>query len=214
MFEPDLVNTLLKFFVLTVSLTFHEAAHALAAFRLGDPTAEREGRLSLNPMVHFDIMGTLMILFAPIGWAKPVPVDPRNLKNPRRDMSIIALAGPGSNVVLGIIGCVIFAIVNRFGMDQGWYTLLATFITVNFALAVFNLLPVFPLDGSKSLSLFMNDKQASRWDDFSMRFGLYPLIAIIAWSAFIGGGPLMWWFDVWRPILNPLGSLFGVYKVL
>jgi Zn-dependent protease len=214
MFDADLVQTLLRFFVLTISLTFHEAAHALAAYRLGDPTAEREGRLTLNPMVHFDLMGTLMILFAPIGWAKPVPVDPRNLKNPQRDMSLIALAGPGSNIALGLIGCIAYAVMGRVGMDEGWHRLLMAFITVNFALAIFNLLPVFPLDGSKSLSLLLSTKQASRWDELSMRWGLYPLIGIIVWSAFIGGGPLMWWFSLWRPLLNPLGHLFGVYNVL
>ncbi|MEO7423681.1 MAG: site-2 protease family protein [Fibrobacteria bacterium] len=91
----DLPILLLRFFVLTVSLTFHEAAHAWAAFRLGDDTAKRMGRLSLNPLVHMDPLGSLMIFGRmPIGWAKPVPVDARNLRNPRTGMQLVAFAGP------------------------------------------------------------------------------------------------------------------------
>jgi Zn-dependent protease len=214
MLDFDLTSTLLRLFVLTISLSFHEAAHAWMAFKLGDDTAQRQGRLTLNPMAHFDIIGSLMIIFAPIGWAKPVPVDPRNLGNPRRDMSLVALAGPVSNFILGFAGCLVFAVLAKTHMDLGWYRMLSAFIQINFALAVFNLLPVFPLDGSKALSLVLSEKASDKWEDLIHRWGLYPLIAIILLGSFPGGGPLGWWFALWQPILNPIGRLFGVYNLL
>jgi Zn-dependent protease len=210
----DTVDIVLRLFVITVSLTFHEAAHAWTAFRLGDSTAADEGRLTLNPLAHFDIMGTLMIIFAPIGWAKPVPVNPRNFKNPGRDMSLVALAGPASNIVLALIACTAYAILRHGAMDLGWFRLLSTFITMNFGLAIFNLLPVFPLDGSKALSLVLPNRTAQKWEMASDRFGMYPLIIIIVWGNFIGGGPLSWWFALWRPIVAPIAQLFGVYNIL
>jgi len=209
----EMSDVLLRLFAITVSLSIHEAAHAWTAFRLGDDTAAREGRLTLNPMAHFDIVGTLMILFAPIGWAKPVPVNPNNLGNPSRDMSLVALAGPISNLVLAVLACGGYALMSLGTMDLGWHRLISTFITMNFALAVFNLLPVFPLDGSKALTLVLSKKTALRWDMASARFGLYPLIIIILWSSLLPGGPLAWWFAIWRPILNPIAGLFGVYGI-
>ncbi len=209
----DSVDILLRLFVLTVSLTFHEAAHAWAAYRLGDSTAANEGRLTLNPLAHFDLLGTLMILFAPIGWAKPVPVDPRYFKNPRRDMSLVALAGPISNLILALLACTVYAALSHGAMDLGWFRMLSAFITVNFGLAIFNLLPVFPLDGSKALSLALSEKAASKWEDMSMRWGMYPLILIILWSSLLSGGPLSWWFALWRPIFSPIARLFGVNHI-
>ncbi len=210
----DIPTLLLRLFVITVSLSVHEAAHAWAAFKLGDTTAQRLGRLTLNPLAHFDIVGSLMIAFAPIGWAKPVPVDPRNFNNPRRDMSLVALAGPISNLILGLLGCMAYAVLARTFMDLGWYRLLSAFIQINFALAVFNLLPVFPLDGSKALTLVLSHKASDKWEDLIHRWGMYPLIGIIVWSSFGNGGPLYWWFSLWHPILSPLGRLFGVYNIL
>lgn len=207
------VETLLKFFVVVVSLSFHEASHAWVAFRLGDSTAEKEGRLTLNPLAHLDWIGALMIYFAPIGWARPVPVDPRYFKNPRRDMSLVALAGPVSNLILALVACTVYAALSHGAMDLGWFKLLSVFITVNFALAIFNLLPVFPLDGSKVMSLFLTPRASERWEELSMRWGLYPLILIILWSSLLSGGPLSWWFALWRPIFSPIARLFGVYHI-
>ncbi len=158
----DFTQLLVAFFVLIGSLTFHEAAHAWTANRLGDPTARMLGRLSLNPAVHIDVIGTivfpliaLMTGVPLIGWAKPVPVDMRNLRAPRRDFAVVALAGPVSNLLLATIGAVV---VNMLPGDSAGAlretavaNALILFVVVNVLLAVFNMIPVPPLDGGNML---------------------------------------------------------------
>lgn len=211
MFE-DLPMLLLRFFVLTVSLTFHEAAHAWVAFRLGDDTAKRLGRLSLNPLVHMDPIGSLMILGKmPIGWAKPVPVNPANIRNPRSGMPLVAFAGPLSNLIMALIACIVYFALGMSLAGTGWYLMLVFFIQVNLALAVFNLLPIAPLDGSKFITLFMSDRIADAYEDKMARLGVFPLIAIVAFEAF-GSGPglISLWFRFWRPLIHPILHLFNV----
>jgi len=153
--------------VLIASLSVHEAAHAWAADRLGDPTARQLGRLSLNPAVHIDPIGTVlfpliaMMTNVPlIGWAKPVPVDTRHLRHPKRDFAIIAAAGPISNLTMAAIGAVIFAWLPDAApgdlaaraLTRPLDTLLLEFIQLNVLLAVFNMIPIPPLDGGNVLS--------------------------------------------------------------
>ena len=152
--------------MLIASLSVHEAAHAWASYRLGDPTAERLGRLSLNPAVHIDPIGTLLFPLIAIltnvpliGWAKPVPVDPRHLKHPKRDFALIAAAGPASNLLMAAIGAAIFAALPDAGpgdiaaraVMRPLDTLVLEFIQLNVLLAVFNMIPVPPLDGGNVL---------------------------------------------------------------
>jgi Zn-dependent protease len=152
--------------VLIASLSVHEAAHAWAADRLGDPTARHLGRLSLNPAVHVDPIGTLLfplIAMATgvplIGWAKPVPVDPRHLRHPKRDFALIAAAGPASNLVMATIGAVVFALIPHAApgdiaaraVFSPLFTLVVEFVQLNVLLAVFNMIPVPPLDGGNVL---------------------------------------------------------------
>jgi Zn-dependent protease len=152
--------------VLIASLSVHEAAHAWAADRLGDPTARHLGRLSLNPAVHVDPIGTLlfpliaMMTNVPlIGWAKPVPVDPSHLKHPKRDFALIAAAGPASNIVMAVIGAVIFAILPTAAPgDIASRVIMSTpreiflwFTYLNVMLALFNMIPIPPLDGGNVL---------------------------------------------------------------
>lgn len=136
-------------------ITFHETCHGLAAYALGDPTARRMGRLSLNPLRHLDPMGLLMMLIVKVGWAKPVPVDSRYFKNPRVGMAVVSIAGPLSNVLLSALAAVgytvtmFYAIYLEFGFLEvvGEFFYCVFFISAG--LAVFNLLPIPPLDGSK-----------------------------------------------------------------
>jgi Zn-dependent protease len=161
--QIDLVTVLASFAILVVSLSFHEAAHAWTANQLGDPTARLMGRLTLNPLAHIDLIGTVvfplvaMLSNVPlIGWAKPVPVSWNNLRSPRRDFAIVAIAGPISNLVLAGVGAVTFRLLlatsggSLFSSMVVWETLLR-FVELNVLLALFNLIPVPPLDGGNVL---------------------------------------------------------------
>lgn len=159
--EPSLAYVVPLFIVLIVSLSVHEAAHAWTADRLGDPTARQLGRLTLNPLAHVDWIGTVLFPliaiysgFPLIGWAKPVPVNWGNLRSPRRDFAVVALAGPVSNVVLAIIGGLVFGVVwNTAGGElPDVARVLFTFVYLNVFLAVFNMLPIPPLDGGNVLA--------------------------------------------------------------
>ncbi|MDR1978867.1 MAG: site-2 protease family protein [Synergistaceae bacterium] len=140
------------------AISFHEFCHGYAAKLVGDPTAERQGRLSLNPLAHFDVMGTLLLLFVGFGWAKPVPINTRYFRNPQRDIVLVSLAGAAGNVATAI-ACVLFLRV--FGrvwlsMTGGTgFLVVWQMVTVNMGLAAFNLIPIPPLDGSKVLYAFM-----------------------------------------------------------
>ena len=138
--------------VLVFALVFHEFSHAWVANKLGDPTARYSGRLTLNPLAHLDPFGSLMILFVGFGWAKPVPVDSRYLANPRVDMMKIAFAGPAANLLLAFVGGTII----RTGLVSDSITLMILLFTqINIMLAVFNMIPIPPLDGSQIFSSIM-----------------------------------------------------------
>ena len=137
--------------VLLFSLCFHEFSHAYIANKLGDNTAKRLGRLNISPLNHLDPMGTFMLLIVGFGWAKPVPVNPYNLKNPKKDMMLIAAAGPISNLILALIGSLLMRFL-PYSIISSFLEVFYLFIYINIALAIFNLIPLPPLDGSQIIS--------------------------------------------------------------
>lgn len=152
---------LARLFVVFCTLPVHEYAHAFVADKLGDKTARLSGRLTLNPMVHIDILGAIMILFVGFGYAKPVPVNPRNFKNPKKGMALTALAGPFSNILMAVVFMFLSNVLSLFGNSlfvQAFYVFFSFAASINIGLAVFNLIPIPPLDGSRVLELLIPDK--------------------------------------------------------
>ncbi len=210
--DREIVDLIVRFFVLIVSLSVHEFAHAWSAFRLGDDTAARRGRMTLNPISHMDPIGSLMILAGmPLGWAKPVPVDTSRLRNPMRHGSWVAFAGPLSNILLGFFCAGIFWVASFQAVGTGWFLLLLYFIHINFALAIFNLLPLPPLDGARVVSLVLPRKAAERYEEILNKVGFWPLIVLFLLELppqF--KGPLHLWFELWSPLFQPTLNYLGI----
>ncbi len=144
--------------VFVLALSVHESAHAYAGFLLGDMTAKRMGRLTLNPLAHMDLVGFLALLTIGFGWAKPVPYNPYNLRYPRWGPLLIALAGPASNFVMGILGAILFSLLlPHLGSHNLLVFFLARFSVLNFGLMLFNMIPVPPLDGAQVLLITLSD---------------------------------------------------------
>ncbi len=161
MFRTDPRVLLFLLPAVLVAATCHEFAHALVADRLGDPTPRRLGRLSLNPLVHLDLLGTLFFVLFSFGWARPVPVNPQNFANPRRGMLTVALAGPLANIVVAFA---IGGLVNTPGLiGTPWGDLASMLVWINVVLAVFNLIPIPPLDGSRILEGLLPSEQANAY---------------------------------------------------
>ncbi len=170
---------------LIIALSVHEYAHARLADELGDPTPRLAGRLTLNPLAHFDWLGTLALLLFHFGWGKPVPIDPFNLRHPRRDEALIASAGPLANFLLAVILALLFRLLSLWGnilpsfLFQPLTFLLATTVILNLGLGVFNLLPIPPLDGSKIfLGLLPKDLAFSLASELN-RYGLVLLLIFL-----------------------------------
>ena len=162
-----------------ISLTIHECAHGLIAYKLGDPTAKESGRLTLNPLAHIDIVGFIMMIVVHFGWAKPVPVNPLYFKNPKKGMMLTALAGPTSNPILAFVST-FFALFFTYSayfsgvvFFDSLFEFFALMALLNFGLAAFNLIPVYPFDGSRILSYFMPNS----FSNFTAQYGNYIYIA-------------------------------------
>ena len=206
----DIQELLVAFVILISSLTFHEAAHAWTANKLGDPTARLLGRLTLNPAVHVDVIGTIVFPlvamitgFPLIGWAKPVPVDTRNLRHPRRDFAIVAAAGPISNLILAAVGAAVFTIWSADASSET-RELIATgllrFVLLNVLLAVFNMLPVPPLDGGNILMGIVPESAAQMIDK------LRPWGFVLLYALMLSGVLAAIIFPVQRAVLGWLLS--------
>ena len=197
---PEVLALLIP--VLLFALVFHEFSHAWLANKLGDPTARYAGRLTLNPIAHLDPIGALMILFVGFGWAKPVPVDPRYLKNPRLDMMKIAFAGPASNLLLALIA----GFILRTGLVHGSIAIMVILFTqINIMLAVFNMIPVSPLDGSQIFSGLLIRRNPELVRNLQI-YGPQILMAAILIGYFTPISPISW---IMRPFVNFFLFLFA-----
>ncbi len=179
-----------------IAITIHEFAHAWAADKLGDPTPRMRGRLTLNPLKHLDVMGTILLFVVGFGWAKPVEVDPRYFSDWRRSLMVIASAGPLSNIVLAFVLGFAFKI-GLVPVDGLPAVLVEFLIRINIALAVFNLIPIHPLDGSKILSGLLPAEQAQAFDRMAPYGTVILLVLLIIPGNLIGDlmrGPTGWLF--------------------
>ena len=187
--------------VLLFALVFHEFSHGWVANKLGDTTAKYSGRLTLNPMAHLDLFGSLMILFVGFGWAKPVPVDSRYLANPRTDMMKIAFAGPASNLLLAFIAGSLIRLTGDMGVLS---SMLIMFVQINIMLAVFNMIPIPPLEGSQIFSGLMIRHNP----DLVVKLQIYGpqiLMGLILFGMLTSVSPI-WW--LMSPFVNFFMFLF------
>jgi Zn-dependent protease len=193
MFDLDLRRIALLLPAVLLGFTVHEYSHAMVAVRLGDNTPRDQGRLTLNPISHIELIGLLMILLLGFGWAKPVQINPRNFKNPKNDEILVSLAGPFSNLLFGIVFALfvklLFTLAPQIfysgGLGPVLYQILSYFVWINLLLAVFNLFPIPPLDGSHILLSLIPD----RFTQFKLvytRYGRFILIALILLGSFTG----------------------------
>ncbi len=208
--KQAIISILLTLPVVLIALSFHEASHAYIAFKMGDRTAYNLGRMTFNPLKHIDPIGFLCMVVFGYGWAKPVPINARNFRNPKVGMALTAIAGPISNLILGILSTVLYVFVLFISMIfsanisnaeflQNLMSVLANFFylgaMLNFMLAAFNLIPLPPFDGSRFVNLFLPTK----WYFKIMQYERYTMIAVLAisfiCSRLFNFSPFMWVAD-------------------
>jgi Zn-dependent protease len=212
-FNLTVPTIITRIITLLLAFTFHEFAHAAAATALGDSTPKDNGRLTLNPFAHLDIMGTLMLLFAGFGWAKPVPVNPYAVRRKTKaGMMLVSLAGPTTNLLLGLLA----AIPLRFGLVPftpttsaflpSWSDFLLEFLMINLVLFLFNLIPLAPLDGEKVITFFLPPRWADVFDRIRP-YSAFILLAIVFILPMIGFDLLN--IIIWQPVMRLARFLIG-----
>ena len=213
----SITELLARIIVVFTAISVHELAHGFVAYKLGDPTAKYAGRLTLNPMAHFDPLGALCMVLFGFGWAKPVPVNPMYFKDRKKDNALVALAGPVSNILLAFASTILTALYISFVYDK-FPNFITDFISVvlvqlavvNIGFAVFNLIPFPPLDGSKILGAFLSYQNYNKLLMYE-RFG-FPVLMLLSLTGVLGRilsiftSPL---YDGWMWLLNTLINLFN-----
>ncbi len=191
-----------------LALTFHEYMHGWTAYKMGDPTAKMAGRLTMNPIAHLDPIGTLMLFLVHFGWARPVPVDPRYFRNPKRDMLIVAAAGPLANMLIALLSGLLARLFQGgyfsflpLSVLQPLYTMVVLSLQINLALAIFNLLPIPPLDGSKILMGLVPPRYESQIN-WLERYGSFLLMAVIIVGMVTN-------FSILGAFINPFVNFFS-----
>ena len=226
--KQAIISILLTLPVILIALSFHEASHAYAAYKMGDRTAYNLGRMTFNPIKHLDPLGFICMLVFGYGWAKPVPINARNFKNPKRGMALTAIAGPACNLVLGTLSSILYAVTVFISvmLAKELYTMefLSNIVTIlsmlfylggmlNFMLAVFNMIPLPPFDGSRFFSLFLPTK----WYFAIMKYERYTMIAVLGismiCSRLFNFSPFSWvaeklFYGIAQPVFTLLFNIF------
>nr|WP_199883678.1 site-2 protease family protein [Massilibacillus massiliensis] len=197
-------NMIFRIPALLIALTVHEYAHARVAVALGDPTPRFEGRLTLNPIAHLDPFGLIMLWLVQFGWAKPVSVNARNFKNWRQGMMLVSLAGPGINLITGFVSMIVLVVMIKMGIREAWLITTLNYIcSYNVMFAVFNMLPIPPLDGSKVLMNYLPGRLAYQYESYS-QYGTLILMGLIMLNvvSFIIGPIIGFILDMMRIIVT------------
>lgn len=208
MFNTFLNNPILAIIYLIILLfviAIHEFSHAKIADYFGDPTAKISGRLTLNPLAHIDLYGIMFLIFLGFGWGKPVPVDSYNLKNPKKELALISLAGPASNIIMVLLGSLLIKLLIYFQLPVVTTigtTFLAIFIQLNIILGVFNLIPIYPLDGFKIVAGLLPENRVEEWYALEK----YGMIFLILLLLPLGGKSMIDMFL--NPIISVLYNFF------
>ena len=197
MSQEQIIQILLMIPVMLISLSVHEYAHARIAYARGDATARNLGRMTVNPLKHIDPIGALCMILFRFGWAKPVPVNSRNLRNPQRDMALVSVAGPISNLLLAFLGALLYTLSLRLFFNNFVFlsenefllkgsmmllTFLELFHFANITLAIFNLIPIPPLDGSRILTMFLPPKYYWKLQQYEQYFGIALMLLVLLGS--------------------------------
>lgn len=199
--SPSLEQLLGSVIALVVGLTFHEFSHALLADTLGDHRPRAMGRLTLNPIPHIDPVGALMLMIAGFGWAKPVMVNPAALRNGRTGLAIVAAAGPIANLVVAVVAAVVYRLLAMSGTDFGFIgTTLAWVVLLNVVLAIFNVIPIPPLDGYNVALAFLPPRQAMLLRQYA-QYGVFVLLALLL-------------LNFSRSPIDPLGWILGLASTI